>query len=1121
MNEDGSRMRELWIWLKRHGLADRHDALVENDVDTGLLGELTEDDLREMGFTIGQRRRFFRALEQDPLDALEGSVEAETGSTDEPVSERRQMTVMFCDLVGSTEIAASSDPEETSELLQRFITEVSSAIVEQDGHVAKFLGDGVLAYFGWPRADEDAAARAVKAGLAAVARVGDLVSASGRLSARAGIATGPVVVSELIGEGTSERASIAGPTPNLAARLEASAGPGEVVIHDVPRRLIGSLFELEALGVANLKGFAEPIATWRVLGPARETTRFDARRTDSLTAFVGRETEIGLLEDRWCRVREGEGQAVLLSGEAGIGKSRILREFRRTFHDEGATTLLQLQCAPDEIDTAFGPFSRELALSAGIPPGACAEQRAEHFDAHIRTIFSDPSLAGAVLCGLVDLPSERYPPLEMAPQRRQKAVIHHLVERVHLLARNATVVLFVEDLHWADPSSLAALDALVVGLDNAPILVVATTRPGVNPSWVNHSNATFYSLNRLSRNGGRAIAEAVAGGKKLPDDMIEQIIARTDGVPLFVEELTKAILESKLLRESEDGFELAGKLQELAIPSTLQDSLMARIDRMAPVKHVLQAASSIGREFEGDLLAEVLDRPMADLGDALERLIDAELIFQRSRDEGELFIFKHALVQDAAYTTLLSGQRQALHSRIAAALERRGGADPAVLARHWLEAGHAMRAAGLYLEAGNASMSASALDEAISAFEKGLEALAGAAVDEPRDRLELGLRVGLGTTRMARFGWAHTSVAEAMEPAVDLAERFGDTDALCSLLWGLWVHFQTRTEFPRAWRWLERLRELSEDAPGSDLEIVNHMSVGCQHFWEGDHDRALYHTDQLSASYEQSHHSRITLLTNHDPFVFAQHWAGSLADWIAGRPDTSVERMEKALSLARKIGHPFNLVFALTAGATVLYYLGRGEALLACNVEAAEVAEREALGPFSEHVNIYQWRGAALLLNGDTAEAYRFLKAGNDFWSASGGRICTAMFRTWMAEALAKLDRLQEARTIIDANIAHCRQTGDRYMEPECLRLRGDFLLAAGADPLEIEPCFRESIRVAEEHGARSWRLRTAISLSSLLFNLERGSDAVAVLLPAIEAVEGGSDTLDIRRARDLLRKIE
>ena len=1115
-----SSMPHLQTWLERHGLEDQLDVLAQNDIEIGLLEELTEEDLREMGFSIGQRRRFFRALDQDPPSNCLSVAPADTGSPIEPTAERRQMTVMFCDLVGSTEIAAESDPEATSELLQRYTAEVSRAIVEHGGHVAKFLGDGVLAYFGWPRADEDAAARAVKAGLAAVARVSKLDSARGPLTARVGIATGPVVVSDLIGEGASERGAIAGPTPNLAARLEACAEPGEVVIHDVPRRLTGALFELEPRGAAHLKGFSEPVEIWRVLGPAREATRFDARRSGRLTAFVGRESESSLLADRWRRARDGEGQAVLLSGEAGIGKSRILREFRRMLAADGETTLLQLQCSPDEVDTAFSPFARELAAGAGIAPGDPAERQAERFDAHLRTLFADPALAGALLSGLVGLPAERYPPLEMASQRRQQATIHHLAERIQALARDVPVVLLAEDLHWADPSSLATLDALVAGLDDAAVLVVATTRPGFQPDWIHHGSATFYSLNRLSREAGRAITVAVAGGKALPDEVVTQIIARTDGVPLFVEELTKAILEAGLLREFEDRFELNGQLPVLAIPSTLQDSLMARIDRMAPIKQVLQAAACLGREFERDLLAEVVDRPPAELADALEQLIEAELVFRRTRAGGDRFIFKHALVQDAAQATLLSGQRQVLHQRIADALERQGGTDQAVLARHCLEAGHAQRAAKLYLEAGNASMSASALDEAISAFEKGLEALGGVEAEARRDRLELGLRVGLGTTRMARFGWAHEAVAEAMEPAVELAGRFGDSDALCSLLWGLWVHFQTRAEFPRAWHWLARLEDLSADAPGSDLAIVKDMSVGCQHFWEADYARALFHTDRLAAVYDRDRHSRITRLTNHDPLVFSQHWAGSLADWIAGYPDRSVERMEEALTLARRIGHPFNLVFALTAGVTALYYLGRGEALLACNDEAAEVAAREALGPFSEHVNILQWRGAAMLLRGDPEEAYRLVKTGNDFWLASGGRICTAMFRSWIAEALVALSRFSEARTLNESNIAHCRQTGDRYMEPECLRLRGAFLAAAGADPTEVEASFREAIRVAEEHGAQSWRLRAATSLADLLVDRERRSEAEAVLAPALEYIEGGSSTCDVRLAHGLLEKI-
>lgn len=1106
-------MSGLRAWLERHRLDEKLQVLEENDVDVDLLAQLTEEDLREMGFSIGQRRRFFAALRDEPPGNSDRAAAADPAAE---IAERRQMTVVFCDLAGSTELASRHDPETTSALLQSYATAVSGAIVAHRGHVAKFLGDGVLAYFGWPRADEDAAANAVRAALDAVARVAMIEGPDGPLAARVGIATGPVVVSELRGEGATERGAIAGPTPNMAARLEGCARSGEVVINALTRRLLGALFELEDRGEVALKGFGDPVPIWRVIAPARDAMRFEARSGGALTSFVGRESETGLLLERWSRATAGDGQAALLSGEAGIGKSRILRELRREIVRDGAVELVQLQCAPDEMDRAFGPFGRELAKSAGVLPGQPEETSLQRFRAHLDEVMPDPELAGGLFSSLVGLPEACFPAVQMAPQRRQLATITHLAERIRGFAATRPVLVIVEDIHWADPSSQSTLDVLVSRIEGVPVFVVATTRPSTLPDWVTNGNATFCSLNRLSRTAVHAIARAAAGGMDLPEDVLREIHTRTDGVPLFVEELTKAILEAGLLRAAEGRYVLDGPLPPLEIPTTLQDSLMARIDRMAPVKQILQAASCIGREFTAELLGEVVTSDHA-LDEALGQLADAELIFRRQRIAGEHFVFKHALIQDAAYGSLLSSQRAAVHRRIAAALERRGSVEPAVLARHHMEAGNAVRAAELFMQAGQTSLGRSALDEAIGAFEKGLEAAEHIEPGRPRERLELDLRVGLGTARMARFGWAHPSVSDALEKAFPLAVSFEDEDALCSVLWGLWVHYQTRTEFPKAWIWLKRLEKCAATAPGSGLEMVNDMSVGCQHFWEAAYDKALFHTDRLARSYDRDRHSRITGLTNHDPLVFSQHWAGSLAEWIAGHPDRSLERMEEALTLARKIGHPFNLVFALTAGATALYYLGRGAELLACNDEADVVAEREALGPFSKHVNIYQWRGAALLQLEDAAEAHRLLKIGNDFWSASGGRICTAMFRGWLVESLVALGRPDEAWRLNEANLGHCRQTGDRYMEPECLRLRAVFMSLRGSPREAIDAAFDDAIRAADAQGARSWKLRTATSLASHLIERGQAKEARAWLEPALRDIESEGTGRDVAEAQRVL----
>ena len=951
----------------------------------------------------------------------------------------------------------------------------------------------------------------------AVAAVEGMTAAEAPLAARVGIATGQVVIGDIMSEAARERGAVAGETPNLAARLQGEARHGEVVINASTMRLAGGAFLLEDRGARALKGFAEPVQVWRVRGLARTGSRFDAAHGESLTEFVGRAHEVGLLLDRWNQAGQGEGQVVLLSGEAGIGKSRILREFTLRL-GEGEARILRCQCSPHEINAAFQPLIGEIEAEAGFQPEDTAEARLDRLDRHLAPVFGEDGEARALIAGLLGLPADRYPPVEMAPQRRKQQLIALLTERIAGLARGAPLLLLVEDIHWIDPSSLEALDALVSRVQELPTLMVMTYRPEFTPTWSGQGHITQYSLNRLGRADGQAIAERITGGKPLPEEVMSRILEQTDGVPLFVEELTKTVLEAGFLREEAERYVLDGPLPALAIPTTLQDSLMARLDRLVPVKRVVQAAACIGREFGAGLLREALAMDEEALNDALGQLLEAELIFRRGGAEEALFIFKHALVQDAAYASLLTATRRTLHERLALALERSDEPDTLELARHFGAAGASEKAAGHYLQAGMQSLQASALPEAIGALELGLEAVSRIDPSTARDRLELNIRVALGTARMANFGWAHPSVSEALETAFPLAKGFSDQEALGSILWGLWVHYQTRTNFPRAHEWLDELETVAAENADSDLPLVYDMSAGCQYFWEADYPRALEHTDRLRRVYDRVRHSRITSLTNHDPLVFSQHWAGSFADWIAGRPERSIERLNESVSLARKIGHPFNLVFALTAGASSLVYLRDVEQLLQHCDEALEVVTEEALGPFSEHVNVMQWRGAAEVQRGDFEAGYPRVKAGNDFWTASGGRICTAMFRSWIVLGLQGLGRIDEALTLNTANIEHCRTAGDCYMEPECVRLEGELTLQARPSDLEsAEHLFQEAIAIAQAHGAKSWELRAAMSLARLLGSQHRRADAVACLEPVLEWFTEGLQTADLTDAKALV----
>lgn len=1121
-------MSGLKEWLDKHKLGQYLQLLSEQDVDMAVLPHLSDDDLKSLGISLGHRRKLLAALKDDGVaEKAEPLAEPETPGTNTDTAsgeqvnaERRQLTVMFCDLVGSTELSQKLDPEELHGVLHRYHESVAEIIIAHQGHVAKLLGDGVLAYFGWPHAQEVQAEQAILAAMAATIAVGDIRAGGEALMARTGIATGQVVIGDMIGKSTREQGAVAGETPNLAARLQAVAQPGEVVINDATRRLARGLFLLEEAGGQKLKGFSKPVAAWRVTGTARTHSRFEAAHGAKLTEFVGREQEIGLLVDRWGRAKSGEGQVVLIVGEAGIGKSRILREFASHLGDEGYQ-MLRYQCSPHEINTAFHPVIAEIEATVNFIADDSAEARLDKLENHLKSVFGKAGEANPLIASLLALPIDRYPSLEMAAQRRKQRTVGALVDRISQISRQQPAVLLIEDIHWIDPSSLEMFDTLVGHLQDLPILAVMTCRPEFASPWGGHGHVTTLSLNRLGRGEGRTIAERITGGKPLPDEVLTHILEHTDGIPLFVEELTRAVLEAGILDEEADRYTLSGPLPALAIPTTLHDSLMARLDRLAPVKRVIQAAACIGREFGANLLAEALPIETGELEDALAQLLEAQLIFRRGGQDNPHYIFKHALVQDAAYSSLLVSSRRDLHQRLANAMESSEDPDLLTLARHFAAAGAGERAASLYLEAGRQLLVASALPEAIGALELGLQDVETIEPSTARDQLELNIRVSLGTARMANFGWAHPSVSEALEPAFPLAKNFKDTQALGSILWGLWVHYQTRTNFSRAHEWLSQLEAVAADNKGSDLPLVYDMSAGCQYFWEADYKRAVGHTDQLKTSYDPHKHAGIVALTNHDPLCFAQHWAGSLADWITGYPDSSIERLEEAVTHARKMGHPFNRAFAMTAGVTSLFYRGEAEAVLKYADEVEQIVEEEALGPFAQNVLVNQWRGAGYIFIGKHEDGFPLVSQGNEFWNMAGGRICNAMFRSWIVLGMQGLGRIDEASTINAGNIKHCRETGDRYMEPECLRLQGELVLETGKPDIDAaESLFREAVEIARLHGAKSWELRAAMSLSRLLLSRDKRADALACIEPVLNWFTEGLKSEDLKQASKLVAKL-
>ena len=630
---------DIGDWLRGLGLERYADAFRAGDVGVDVLPDLTDADLRELGVSLGDRKRLLKAAgslrehEQGhgpPGAALE---ERHEGLSAEPSAERRHLTVMFVDLVGSTELSRTLDPEEMRELIRAYQNLVAGEVTRFEGHVAKYMGDGVLAYFGWPRAQEDAAERAVRAGLAVAAAVPGIAAPGGEpAAARVGIATGAVVVGELVGSDEARERAVVGETPNLAARLQALAAPGAVVVAEATRRLLGNLFAFRDLDVATLKGFREQVHAFVVTGEGSAEGRFEALHGDAkgLAPLVGREHELALLLDRWDRAKAGEGQVVLLAGESGIGKSRLIRALRERLEGEPHTPLSQY-CSPHHQNTALHPVAGLLERASDLRRDEPPEQQLAALEAMLALGADDLREVAPLFAELlaIPVPAGRYPVLELSPPQKKERTFRALLDQLAGLAARQPVLVLYEDVHWADPSMLELLGRVVERVQRLPVLTLVTFRPDFAAPWAGHGHVTLLSLSRLSRRQGQAIVTRLTGGRPLPAEVLEQILARTDGVPLFIEELTKAVLELGLLAQQSDRYELIGPLPALAIPATLQDSLMARLDRLAPVKEVAQVAAVIGREFPLRLLAAVAGLGDNELKDALDRLVGAELVFRR------------------------------------------------------------------------------------------------------------------------------------------------------------------------------------------------------------------------------------------------------------------------------------------------------------------------------------------------------------------------------------------------------------------------------------------------------------------------------------------------------------
>lgn len=1111
----------LGEWLRANDLAEFEALFVKNHVDFKTLEILTESDLQELGLPFGPRKRVLNALAAWKHQAVRTRTEIGARVTNIPLGERRQLTVMFCDLVGSTPLSTVLDPEELRELIRTYCSTAADVVARYDGHVAQYLGDGLLVYFGWPTAHEDAAERGVRAALEVVQAVQAIPSVR-PLAVRIGLTTGTVVVGEASGTAHAEDKLVVGEALNLAARLQGLASPDEVVIGPTTRRLVGDVFALTDRGTHALKGFAEPVQVWRVDGVQRVVGRFEAAQAGrQLAPLVGREEELTLLLRRWQRVRDGHGQMVLLSGEAGIGKSRLCRALRERL--AGLQTVLRYQCSPHYANSALHPLIEQLEFAAGFARDDSPDQKLDRMEALLVGSPAQIAEAAPLIAALLSLPADRYPPHHLSPQRQKELTLEALAEQVAALAQRGPVLVVFEDVHWVDPTSQEFLELLVPRLQGLPVLLVATHRPEYDPPWVGQPHVTSLALRRLERSEATRFVGELTGGRGLPPAVLEEILSHTDGVPLFVEELTKSVLESGLLRETADDYTLQAPLPALAIPTSLRDSLAARLDRLGPVKEIAQIGACIGREFSRELLLQVAALDSASLDAALERLVGAGLITRRGTSLDVTYKFKHALVQDAAYDLLLKTRRHQLHARIAQALETNAAAQvahkPELLAHHYTQAGRLAAAIPLWCQAGKLAIERVALQEAVAHLQRALELTGQLPLSADRDALELTIRQQLNAAWAGLRGWAAAEIGVNTTAILRLAEAPRNPQSLLLGLWWMWTNTITQGRIAESLPWAERLLAEGQQAEDLDLQIFGPAALMVSRFFLGQLDEANAQADRVRALYDPERAERWIQLTGHDLRTFVGVYACQWI-WMQGHADRAVQVSETSGAQARTIGHAFNLAWALTFGGYVFAYRREPERLLE-RVNAGDRLAREQGLAFIHQVSVPPATGLAHLEQGRPHEAIPLLRQGIESWTYAGGGVRIPYLKSALAEALARQGNLPAALQLIDECLEQIERPAfqERIWLAEVLRLKGWILMGQGRDA-EAEPPLRAAVECARQQGTKAWELRSAVTLATLLARRGARHAAHELLAPICAWFTEGANTKDLLEARTLLAEL-
>jgi class 3 adenylate cyclase/tetratricopeptide (TPR) repeat protein len=1119
-------MQQIADWLKKLGMSDYTDRFVENRIDLAVLQDLTDQDLKDLGVLLGDRRKMLRAIRDlgnPSVDVTASPAPVATEPARRDDAERRQLTVMFTDLVGSTALSTKLDPEDMRTMIGAYHKCVAEIVGRFDGFVAKYMGDGVLIYFGYPQAHEDEAERAVRAGLALIEAVGKL-AVQEPLQARVGVATGLVVVGDLIGSGEAQERGVVGETPNLAARLQGIAAPNTIVIAEGTRRLLGSLFELEDLGPKDLKGIAGSARAWAVLRASSVESRFEALHTSGLTALVGREEELELLLRRWARAKTGEGQVVLISGEAGIGKSRLTAALLDRLASEPHTRLRYF-CSPQHTDSAFFPIIGQMERAAGLVHDDSPQAKLDKLDAVLAQ--TSTSIADAALFAeMLSLPNDgRYPILDLTPQQRRQRTFEALISQLEALTRQSPVLMIFEDVHWTDPTSLEAFGRLVDRIQTLRALLIVTFRPEFDAPWIGQPHVTSLTINRLTQRNVGAMIDRLVGNKPLGAGLRQDIIERTDGIPLFVEEMTKAVLEAEGEDEARQTAAAAPSAR-FTVPATLHASLMARLDRLGPAKEVVQIGAAIGREFSHALLVSVAHKPEGELASALSRVVEAGLLFRQGVPPHASYLFKHALVQDAAYGTLLRESRRALHARIAEAIEREfaeiAESQPELLARHCSEAGQIEKAAALWGKAGQRSLERSALVEATAQLSRALKQIATLSSTPALRREQIKIQVALANSLMHTKGYAAAETKASFDQArlyIDQAEALGeppeDPLLLFSVLYGFWVANYVAFNGDIVCDLAVQFLALTEKKGTTVPLMIGHRLMGTTQMFIGNIAQGRAHFDQAIALYDPAQHRSLATRFGQDIGVTILSYR-SWALWFLGYPDAAMADIDHAVKDARDNGQAVTLMYAL------------GHAMIPntfCGNYVSAAAQARELIALAEEKNAVVWRligtmhqGWLLTLTGKPSNTIQILPSAITEYRSTRSTNWMPLRLSYLAIAYAELRRFEEAwRCILEA-MATVETTKERWCEAEVNRTAGEIALRE-PNEAKAEACFERAIAIARQQQAKSWELRASMSMARLWRDQGKRRQAHDLLAPVYGWFTEGFDTLDLKQAKALLEQ--